>query len=53
MDTQPSSSTSAAAAPAAVSPEKKKLGPEDFASLKELYRQMMVIRRIEEAAAKA
>ena len=53
MDTQPSSVTSAAAAPAAASPEKKKLGPEDFASLKELYRQMMVIRRIEEAAAKA
>ena len=52
MDTQPSSVTSAAA-PAAASPAPRKLGPEDLAALKELYRQMMIIRRIEEAAAKA
>src|ERR1043165_7233745 len=37
------------APPAAAKP----LGAEDVATLKELYRQMMVIRRVEEAAAKA
>src|SRR5262245_38305512 len=31
----------------------KALSPEDVATLKEMYRQMMVIRRVEEAAAKA
>src|SRR5437588_12810101 len=39
--------------PEAAHAEAEKLSPERVALLKELYRQMLVIRRIEEASAKA
>ena len=53
MDTQPSSVTPAKAASPESPTAGKKLSADEIPLLKELYRQMMTIRRIEEAAAKA